>query len=63
MIMVVPSAIVAAVGLARNSPAIVIGALVMAPLLGANMALSLATTLGDAKLACSSYKVVHVWRK
>ena len=56
MIMVVLSAIVAAVGLARNSPAIVIGAMVMAPLLGPNMALSLATTLGDVKLAARALR-------
>ena len=56
MIMVVLSAIVAAVGLARNSPAIVIGAMVMAPLLGPNMALSLATTLGDVKLAVQALR-------
>jgi len=56
MIMVVLSAIVAAVGLARNSPAIVIGAMVMAPLLGPNMALSLATTLGDVKLAAQALR-------
>ena len=49
--MVVLSTIVAAVGLANDSPAIVIGAMVMAPLLGPNMALSLATTLGDGTLA------------
>jgi uncharacterized membrane protein len=49
--MVVLSTIVAAVGLARDNAAIVIGAMVMAPLLGPNMALSLATTLGDTKLA------------
>lgn len=56
LIMVVLSTIVAAVGLARNSPAIVIGAMVMAPLLGSNMALSLATTLGDAKLAVKALR-------
>ena len=49
--LVVLSTIVAAVGLSRNNPTIVIGAMVIAPLLGPNMALSLATTLGDAKLA------------
>ncbi|MEN0019418.1 MAG: TIGR00341 family protein [Planctomycetota bacterium] len=42
--------IVAAVGLLRDSPAIIIGAMVIAPLLGPNMALALATTLGDTKL-------------
>ncbi len=49
--MVVLSTIVATVGLIRDNGAIVIGAMVMAPLLGPNMALSLATTLGDRKLA------------
>lgn len=49
--MAILSTIVAAVGLSRNNAAIVIGAMVMAPLLGPNMALSLATTLGDTRLA------------
>lgn len=48
---VVLSTIVAAIGLLRNSPATVIGAMVIAPLMGPNMALALATTLGDAALA------------
>lgn len=43
------SAIVAAVGLIRDDGAVVIGAMVIAPLLTPNMALSLATTLGDLK--------------
>ena len=49
--MVVLSAIVATIGLDHNSVAIVIGAMVIAPLLGPNMALALATTLGDLPLA------------
>lgn len=48
--MVVLSTIVAAVGLYYNSVAIIIGAMVIAPLLGPNMALALATTLGDLTL-------------
>jgi uncharacterized hydrophobic protein (TIGR00341 family) len=48
--MVVLSTIVAAVGLYYNSVAIIIGAMVIAPLLGPNVALSLATTLGDLSL-------------
>lgn len=39
--------LVAAVGLARNDTAILIGAMVIAPLLGPNMAMCMATTLGD----------------
>ncbi len=49
--MVVLSAIVATIGLDHNSVAVVIGAMVIAPLLGPNMALALATTLGDLPLA------------
>jgi uncharacterized hydrophobic protein (TIGR00341 family) len=56
--MVALSTIVAAIGLARNNAAIVIGAMVMAPLLGPNMALSLATTLGDAKLAAQALRTI-----
>lgn len=48
---VVLAAVVAAIGLARDMPAVVIGAMVIAPLLGPNMALALATSLGDLKLA------------
>jgi hypothetical protein len=48
--MSVLSTIVATVGLDHNSVAIIIGAMVIAPLLGPNMALSLATTLGDLTL-------------
>ncbi len=51
MAMVVLSAIVATIGLHHNSVAIVIGAMVIAPLLGPNVALALATTLGDLPLA------------
>jgi uncharacterized hydrophobic protein (TIGR00341 family) len=45
------SALVAALGMLRNSPAVVIGAMVIAPLLGPIVALSLASTLGDVPLA------------
>jgi uncharacterized hydrophobic protein (TIGR00341 family) len=45
------SSVVAAVGLLRNDLAVIIGAMVIAPLLGPNVALSLATTLGDTDLA------------
>jgi uncharacterized hydrophobic protein (TIGR00341 family) len=49
--MVVLSSVVAAIGLYHNSVAIIIGAMVIAPLLGPNVALSLATALGDLPLA------------
>jgi uncharacterized hydrophobic protein (TIGR00341 family) len=52
--MVVLSAIVATIGLEHDSVAIVIGAMVIAPLLGPNVALALATMLGDLPLAKQS---------
>lgn len=54
--MVAFSTIVAALGMLRDSAAIVIGAMVIAPLLGPNVALALSTTLGDAKLFRKSIK-------
>lgn len=45
------STLVASVGLLSSSVAVVIGAMVIAPLLGPNVALSLASTLGDVSLA------------
>jgi uncharacterized hydrophobic protein (TIGR00341 family) len=56
IIMVILSSIVAAIGLMHNNLAIIIGAMVIAPLLGPNVALSLATTLGDRVLASTSLK-------
>lgn len=50
------SSIVAAIGLLKGNSAIVIGAMVIAPLLGPNMALALAATLGDLKLAGKAKK-------
>jgi uncharacterized hydrophobic protein (TIGR00341 family) len=47
---VVLATFVAMVGLLRNETAAIIGAMVLAPLLGPNVALALATTLGDLKL-------------
>ncbi|MEN1728275.1 MAG: TIGR00341 family protein [Pseudomonadota bacterium] len=50
LLMVFFSSVVAAVGLAQGSVAVLVGAMVIAPLLGPNMALALAATLGDFKL-------------
>ncbi|HMB92805.1 MAG TPA: TIGR00341 family protein [Rhodothermales bacterium] len=44
------STVVAAGGMLRNNVAVVIGAMVIAPLLGPNIALALGTTLGDTSL-------------
>lgn len=51
LVMVALSTIVAAIGLTRDDVAIIIGAMVIAPLLTPNMALALATTLGDLTMA------------
>jgi len=56
MIMIVLSAIVAAIGLIKDSVAVIIGAMVIAPLLGPNVALSFATTIGDGELGRSALK-------
>ncbi|MBW1917013.1 MAG: TIGR00341 family protein [Deltaproteobacteria bacterium] len=56
LVMVTLSAIVAAIGILNNNVAVVIGAMVIAPLLGPNVSLSLATTLGDTNLAQTSIK-------
>lgn len=58
VVMVALSTVVAAVGLTRGDVAIVIGAMVIAPLLGPNVALSLAATLGDTGLARRSLKAI-----
>ncbi len=52
------STVVAAVGLIRDNVAIVIGAMVIAPLLGPNVALAFASTLGDGQLARRSLKAL-----
>lgn len=50
LILVVLSTIVAAIGLIEDNVAVVIGAMVIAPLLGPNLALGLGTALGDTGL-------------
>ena len=54
--LVIMSTIVAAIGLLADNIAAVIGAMVIAPLLGPNMALAFATTLGEGKLRWSALK-------
>lgn len=50
LFLVILSAIVAAVGLSHDNTAAVIGAMVVAPLLGPNMAIALGLVLGDLPL-------------
>jgi uncharacterized hydrophobic protein (TIGR00341 family) len=56
ILLVILSAFVAAIGLLRANVAIIIGAMVIAPLLGPNMGMALAATLGDSALAKRSLK-------
>jgi uncharacterized hydrophobic protein (TIGR00341 family) len=54
LLMVFLSSVIAAIGLVRNNTAVVIGAMVIAPLLLPNMSLSLGTTLGDLRMILRS---------
>ena len=56
VVLVALSAVVAAVGIDYDNITVVIGAMVIAPLLGPNVALALATALGDTGLAKSAAK-------
>lgn len=51
------SSSIAAVGLVRGSEVVIIGAMVIAPLLKPNMALAVATILGDLSLAIKTIRV------
>ena len=50
LVAVVLSSLVAAIGIVRGNMAVIIGAMVIAPLLGPNVALALGTTLADLAL-------------
>lgn len=56
LVLVALSTIVAAIGLVEDNVAVVIGAMVIAPLLGPNLALALGTALGDTHLVRKSIK-------
>ena len=56
IVLVILSTLVAAIGLIKNNVAVVIGAMVIAPLLGPNLALGLGTALGDIELMKKALK-------
>lgn len=56
LLLVVLSTIVAAIGLIEDNVAVVVGAMVIAPLLGPNIALAFATSLGDSRLTLQAFK-------
>jgi len=57
-LMAILSSLVASIGVLNNNVAVIIGAMVIAPLLGPNMGLSLATVLKDGDLARISIKSI-----
>jgi uncharacterized hydrophobic protein (TIGR00341 family) len=57
VVMVALAAVVAAIGLMRDSATIIIAAMVIAPLLKPNLALALGTTLGDLDLVRRAVRV------
>ncbi len=56
LILVGLSTIVASIGLLTNNIAVIIGAMVIAPLLGPNVSLAFATTMGDSELGINALK-------
>lgn len=56
--MIILSAVVASGGLMRDNAAVIIGAMVIAPLLGPNMALALSFTLADFNLAKKALQAI-----
>lgn len=58
IVLVILSTVVAAIGLIENNVAVVIGAMVIAPLLGPNLAFGLGTALGDTALMRSALKTL-----
>jgi uncharacterized hydrophobic protein (TIGR00341 family) len=58
VLMTVLSTVVVAIGLLKNNVAVIIGAMVIAPFLGPNVALSLSTNLADDKLGLNALKTL-----
>jgi len=60
IVLIVLASVVAALGMLRNNVIFIIGAMVIAPVLGPNVALSLGTTLGDGDLSRRALKTIFV---
>jgi len=60
ILLVILSTIVAAIGLLENNLAVIVGAMVIAPLLGPNIAFSLGVSLGEKKLVIESLQTIFV---
>jgi uncharacterized hydrophobic protein (TIGR00341 family) len=57
-LLVILSSIVASIGLLENNIAVIVGAMVIAPLLGPNIAFALGTALGEKELIWQSLKAI-----
>jgi uncharacterized hydrophobic protein (TIGR00341 family) len=60
LVLVALSTLVAAIGMIEDNVAVVIGAMVIAPLLGPNLALALGTALGDLRLMRQSLQTTAI---
>lgn len=60
IMMVVLSSIVAGIGILKENEAIIIGAMVIAPFLGPNVALAFGTTIGDLKMIRRSLRTALI---
>jgi uncharacterized hydrophobic protein (TIGR00341 family) len=60
VVLVILSTLVAGIGMIENNVAVVVGAMVIAPLLGPNLALSLGTALGDIPLMRKAAQTLFV---
>lgn len=58
VLMTILSTVVVAIGLLKNNLAVIIGAMVIAPFLGPNVALALSTNLADEKLGLNALKTL-----
>ena len=58
VLMTILSTVVVAIGLLKNNVAVIIGAMVIAPFLGPNVALALSTNLADEKLGLNALKTL-----
>jgi uncharacterized hydrophobic protein (TIGR00341 family) len=58
--LIVLASVVASVGILRNNVVFIIGAMVIAPVLGPNVGLSLGTTLGDISLSRRAIKTIAI---
>jgi len=56
LLLIFLSTVVVAIGLLKDNVAVVIGAMVIAPLLGPNLAMALGTALGDTNLMWKAFK-------